>query len=117
MRARNLVLCGVLATVPLGTLAHPASGLTSTPVTGAAGVAPGVLLQVPSNERLTSVAFNERTHARAQSPVSDPSYPPPTGKPLSRSLDKGLLLLLLAALVTHQLRRNQRLLSRQLTGA
>jgi hypothetical protein len=28
-----------------------------------------------------------------------------------------LLLLLIAALVTHQLRRNQRLLSRQLTGA
>ena len=116
MWSRNLLLCGVLATAPLGTLAHPASGLTSIPVTGAAGSAPAVLFQVSSKNHLTSVAFNERSLARAQSPVSDPSYPPPAGKPLSHSLDKGLLLLL-AALVTHQLRRNQRLLSRQLTGA
>ncbi len=76
-----------------------------------------VLLQPPLKERLTSVAFNERSLARARPQVSDPSYPPPTTKPLNRSLDKGLLLLLLAALVTHQLRRNQRLLSRQLTSA
>jgi hypothetical protein len=116
MRARNLILCGVLATTPLGLAAHAAFDLNSAPATRAAGPASAVL-QAPSKENLTSVAFNERSSVRAQPPVSDPSYTPQTSKPLNRSsLDKGLLLLLLAALVTHQLRRNQRLLSRQLTG-
>jgi hypothetical protein len=68
---------------------------------------------------LAVVAFNE--HARAQlqpgaSPASRELPAAAPSKPLNRSLDKGLLLLLLAALVAHQLRRNQRLLNRQLTG-
>jgi len=116
MWARNLVVCGILATTPLGSFANAALDLTLTPAARDAGLASAVF-QPPSQENLTSVGFNERSPARAQPPVSDPSYTPPTTKPLNRSLDKGLLLLLLAGLVTHQLRRNQRLLSRRLTGA
>ena len=117
MPARNLILCCVLATTPLGSSAHASFDLTSAPATRGAAPASAVL-QAPSKENLTSVAFDEHSAVRNQPPVSDPSYTPPATKTFSRSLDKGLLLLLLiAALVTHQLRRNQRLLSRQLTGA
>jgi len=117
MRTRNFIICGVLATTPLSSSAHAAFDLTSAAATRGAGLAFAVV-KAPPKDNLTNVALNERSPVRAQPPVSDPSYTPPTTRPLNHSLDKGwLLLLLLAALVTHQLRRNQRLLSRQLTGA
>ena len=118
MFARKLIFCGLVAIMPLVAHARPAAVLSSPTITWKPD--PAAASNDASRQNLTTVAFDERHHASVQPLPNTPSPslgPAAAAKPLNQWFDKGLLLLLLAALITHQLRRNQRSLSRHLTGA
>jgi hypothetical protein len=114
MSAGKSIWYVLLATAPLACYANapallPQQRLLESPA--------GQTADVALRQNLTAVAFNERSQLFARSATPSVYAEPSVAKPLNRTIDKGLLLLLLAALVTHQLRRNQRLLTRQLTSA